>query len=147
MLNNDLYEALIKLGLPRLPEDHFYKFYVNDYEPHGSFGPKHKNTLHADIRKKVFFGLFWKHIRGYYQTDEILTDKYDVDREKMIENGYVTRAELDSTRDWLPQHLVYLGAETYYAWTKHKQAEEARIAKEKESRTSKVDQFLNKRLP
>jgi hypothetical protein len=145
-LNNDLYEALIEHGLPRLPEGYFYKFQIADHSPHGYFGPLYEKALHVDIYKRVF-KIFWKHQWSSFQAAEILADHGDEDRYQIIQKGYATKEELDATTDWLPQHLAYLGAACHTAW----QADVKKKADEKAAREKRHDrqisQFLNRRLP
>jgi len=144
-MNNDLYEALINLGLPRLPKGYSYKFKIRDYDE--SIVNKWQDALYCSLRKHTF-GIPHEIHRCVLGKGILVRWKVSGDMKESLEKGIVTEEELEQGK-WLPAHLVHAGS---YAFKKFEEAqaikEAARLKKESERDiTRQISQFLNKRLP
>lgn len=122
MTNRQLYNELIDIGAPALPDSYYYKFWVD----------KSKRNLHCAIRKSMWGGLFFKEaVRWYWQRSEL--SRYSTDVSRLLELGWITADEIDG--EYRPAHMALLAVDSYADFLK------------KETVDKHVTRFLNKKLP
>jgi hypothetical protein len=67
----------------------------------------------------------------------------------MVRLGFISHEDLHTNLDneWLPEHLVHLGHETFTIWQKERETKRMAEKKARQTHSRKIDQFLNRRLP
>ena len=153
---NEVYEELVSLGLPKLPSGYSFKFYFASFTrmKHGYttiVDKKIKDALQVSLRKH-YFGIPISVGKFYIDADE-LGDLYGRDNYKVLAAGLATKEELESSREWLPVHYVFIGQEAWNDYVEQEErkerikATEARRKASVKSRGEATARFRNRRLP
>lgn len=149
--SKELYEHLLELGAPKLPDGYFYKFWIAPKELKYKYIKSEEQTaksqaLYCSIRKQIWGGLFYKTIQtNYFHRNNLSSwgdETYD-----LIRAGRLKESNLDGT--WHLVHMAYLAEEANECWrqAQRKAAAEAERKKTEPAKDARIKPYLNKRLP